>query len=114
MPMKQTAHVTIDPAQLQRVRRIAAENDWYGHPPHQEQGSHNTLLRQLADGNALLVNLPDPTQRAMIGRFIKSQLQLGRDTPTTAALTALLAALELAEELAKEAAKENTAEKETE
>lgn len=112
MPMKQTAHVTIDPAQLQRVRQIAAANDWHGHPPHQNQGSHNTLLRHLADGRALLVNLPDPLQRAMLGRFLQHQLELGRDQATTAALTTLLTALTLADELATEAAEENTAETE--
>src|SRR5688572_26363807 len=113
MPMKHTAHITIEQAQVQRVRKIAAAHDWRGHPPHQEQGNHNELLRQLADGRALLVPLPDPIQRAMLGRFLQHQLELGRDTATTAALTTLLTALTLADELAIEAAEEKAAEKET-
>lgn len=108
MPMKQTGRLTIKESQLDRLRRIAAAHGWYVGSGY-AHGSHNELTRQLADGRALFVPLPDPTQRAMLGRFLKSQLQLGRDSATTAALTALLASLDLADELATEATEENTA-----
>lgn len=114
MPMKHTAHITIDPPQVERVRKIAAAHDWRGHPPHQKQGNHNELLRHLADGRALFVPLPDPAERAALRHHIENPLAIGRDHATAVALQAILAALDLADELATEAAGENTAEKETE
>lgn len=109
MPMQINGVIRVTPSQLERIRKIAAHHGWMVGKPY-NMGSHNRVNRELADGRALFVPLPDPTQRAMLARFLKSTLQLGRDSATAAALTALLAALELADELAEEAAEENTAE----
>lgn len=110
--MKQTGRLMIRPTQLERFRKIGAAHGWLVGSGYLH-GSHNEVARQLADGRALLVNLPDPTQRTLLGRFLQHQLELGRDQATTAALTTLLTALTLADELATEAAEEKTAEEET-
>jgi hypothetical protein len=110
MPMKITGAIRVTDSQLERLRKIAARQGWMvGSTRYSDMGSHTQVNRELADGRALFVPLPDPVQRAMLGRFLKSTLQLGRDSATTEALTALLAALELAEELKEEAEGENTA-----
>lgn len=113
MPMKQTGRLMLTPGQLERVRKIALAHGWqvgYGYA----HGSHNQVNRELADGRALFVPLPDPVQRARLKRNLTMQLDLGRDSQTTAAIQAVLTALELADELAEEAAGEAAAEKETE